>query len=84
MGKGIGWEAKGNEGTGKEGRGREGKGREGKGGGKVKGKGRGGEEGRRCPPPNADSWIRPCAVISDIHFLSAFIANTMSGKKDLQ
>ena len=52
----------GGEGTGgekREGKGREGKGREGKGGRKGEGRERGGEGGR-WPPPNADSWIRPC------------------------
>jgi len=36
-----------------------GKGTEGEGGRKGEGERRGGKEGGRCPPPNADSWIRP-------------------------
>ena len=50
-GEGTGGERKGGEGKGEEGRGKE--------GGKEKG-GRGEGEGGRWPPPNADSWIRPC------------------------
>ena len=55
----MGGEMTGEEWTGKEERGMEGRGMEGR-----KGKERGGEgeEGGRCPP-NADSWIRPYAML---------------------
>jgi len=72
---GEGREGRGKDGRGEDGRGGERKGGEGKGGevegkrggregrGKEGGKGKG-REGGRCPP-NADSWIRLCVVMSN-------------------
>ena len=66
-GKGIGWERNGREGW--ERRGQERKEGKREGSWKEGENGKDGEEGGRCPPPNADTWIRPCTAATTVTYI---------------